>query len=85
MSARDQHPYGDSFALLCAARYMLGRQSAGVSIITTHIAARLPTLTPGHRAQLASEIRSHVAREMCGAPWDCARWVRLADILEATV
>lgn len=80
----DRDRFAASFVLLAAARYALGRQSAGVAIVTEHIAARLDDLLPAHRSQLAAEIHERVDAGTCGMWTDCRRWQRLAQRLEAT-
>lgn len=73
----------ESFVLLYAARYALGRRSASVAIVTEHIAACMEALLPAHRAQLADEIRARLDAGTCGEMFDCGRWRRLAERLEA--
>lgn len=68
----------DSFVLVAAFRYALGRRSAGVGAIADSLVEHAGRLADWERAQIVRDIRDAVRRGFAGDQCDVEDWLRVA-------
>jgi hypothetical protein len=74
----------DSFFIIAAFRYALGRRTYATSIVGEKLIEAAPELGPSDKALIVHEIDKAIERNCAGDPCDVEEWQRVKAALEAT-